>query len=109
MTRKEELQRERNLVASHLAWLDLELARLEGEAPKVSENPAPKPAAAPLPVPRTDALPEDPMTEQLIQQQTESSSKSVSEAKRGCFLVFAAALLILGSAVFLGYWLKYRH
>jgi len=118
MTRKEELLRQRNLVASHLAWLDLELSKTEGRETPVPtvplhSTPAPgsAPAAPPSPGPGAQ-LPNaevEALTEQLLREQTENTSKSVGEVKRGCMQLFAAALLALFSIVFLYYWFKYRH
>jgi len=123
MTRKEELLKQRNLVASHLAWLDQELAKTEGQSAPVptallQSAPAPADAGtvaspAPLPTPAAPAQPAnaevEALTEQLLREQTENTSKSVGEVKRGCLQLFAAALLALFALFFLGYWFRYRH
>lgn len=112
MTRKEELQRERNLVASHLAWLDLEIARLGEDASRVSsistqDSAVPQAPAAPRPS-RAPTVEEQAVTERLMQEQVESASRSVSEVKRGCLVAFSTALLLILGSVFLVYWMKYR-
>lgn len=103
-----ELQRQRDLIREHLAWLDREIAREQGGLPVIitprattsSPTPAPStltppsapaaPAVANLPVP-----PPDPKTSALA-------------ARRGCFTAFFAAFAFIVLIFFAIYFLRYR-
>jgi hypothetical protein len=90
------LRHQRSLVAGHLAWLDQEIDRSSGGAKPAS----PLTTASPS-VPTTPARQPAPPPEELISQWAEQD-QSVEPliSKTGCWLVFAAAiLLILGAVV----------
>lgn len=84
-----ELQRQRDLVREHLNWLDKEIAAELGPAslPALTVIPALE-AAASLPVP--DAV------------------GAATSARRGCFLVFATAMVLIVIALVAVYFLRYR-
>ncbi len=92
-----ELQRQRDLVREHLAWLDREIAAARdpasGEIP--SSPPAPghlsESPASPGPV----STPPDP-------------ASAAAAARRGCFIFALVAALLLTSALTAVYLLKYR-
>jgi len=107
--RLKELVRQRALLAEHLGWLDREIASARGlSSPPAGATPEPAriplppaPAAqAPSPVPpaEVDALFDRFRTEEAGRGQV---------SKQGCWLVFAALMLVsliaLGAVVFLRY------
>lgn len=119
-----ELRRQRALMQEHLAWLDREIAQLERTETRA---PLPKPAT-PTPISVTPAA-ADPFKQPMLSA-TQRSSDAVpgtgsasadaileqyrvepgslkSDVRKGCFLYFAAAfvLLALGIAVL---WLAFR-
>lgn len=97
-----ELRRLRAHVQEQADWLDREIARHSGsETPATTPPPpAPNPAVA---APRTpEAAPFD---EQLY---TADPVAAGAEAKRGCFLYFTLALVLLAAALAGLYYLHYR-
>jgi hypothetical protein len=93
-----ELQRQRDLVREHLAWLEREIAREHGATPpapvvSVSVHAASTAATSPAP------LPEIPRPDPV---------GAAAETRRGCLFLFIAALSLLGLALFAIYFLHYR-
>ena len=100
--RLQELRRQRALVQEHLVWLDREIAALSGGVrPAV---PPAAPAASPAPAPAGD-----PETEALIETYRAESISSLASVRRGCFLVFFAALAVFGLAVLALYFYTRSH
>ncbi len=96
-----ELQRQRDLVREHLAWLEREIAREHSVTPQavapavVSVSVSGQPAAS-APSPLSVEMPKpDP-------------AGAASEARRGCLTLFIAAFAILALALFAIYFLHYR-
>lgn len=95
-----ELQRQRDLVREHLAWLEREIAREHNVTPpatppavvSVSVRPEPSTPAVQLP---TDLPKPDPIG-------------AAAEARRGCLLIFVGAFAILALALVALYLLYYR-
>ncbi len=94
-----ELQRQRDLVREHLAWLDREIAREHNPTPQAAAPAVavvtvqPAPASSPPP---PDSLPEpDPVA-------------SAAAARRGCLLLFVGALALLALGLTAIYFLRYR-
>ncbi len=107
--RLKELVRQRALLVEHLGWLDREIAAARGSAsppagvvPVPAATPLPSPAAVitSLPVPPTDV---DTLFDRFRSE--EAGREQVS--KQGCWLVFAALMLVsliaIGALVFLRY------
>ncbi|HXQ79831.1 MAG TPA: hypothetical protein VN775_00875 [Opitutaceae bacterium] len=93
--RLDEFRRQRTLLREHLAWLDREIAGLEGGAP-----PAPgaaQPAAAAVP-PVVDAE-----AEAILAEYRRPSVSIQKQAKAGCLLYFFAALALMALAAVLLY------
>ena len=95
-----ELQRQRELVRQHLAWLDAEIADANGQ-PRHETPPASNAAPA-------DAPPRDVVAPPMSTASEPDPARAAATARRGCF-VFAliAALLFAGTLVGI-YLLKYR-
>jgi hypothetical protein len=114
-TRLNELRRQRELVAEHLAWIDREIASAAGGAaapPAPAAQPAPAPVAAPQPAlrlvtPRPQAvaftpaaLPTGPAPDPdaLLDEFRVPPDTLKTDVRKGCLLYFlgAFALLALG-------------
>ncbi|HVS53387.1 MAG TPA: hypothetical protein VHD62_13610 [Opitutaceae bacterium] len=124
--RLNELRRQRALMQEHLAWLDSEIATAEkssGEATVAAVSPAPSPAPAPVlrTTPRVVSLtpvatprattavsapaPADPLAEKILEEYRVPEKSLREDVRRGCFLYFAGALLVLGGVVVALYFL----
>jgi len=97
-----ELQRQRDLVREHLAWLEREIAREHNVTPPVaptavvSVSVRPEPSVPPAtPSPPAELPKPDPIG-------------AAAEARRGCLLFFFAAFAILALALVAIYFLHYR-
>jgi len=102
--RLNDLQRQRALILEQLAWLDREIAAAAGEPPqakKASTSTAPPaaPAFAPAAAERE--------AEAIIAEFGAGSHNPVESARRGCFIIFGLALLLLGLGIY-GFYLYYR-
>ena len=100
--RLEEFQRQRGLVRNHLAWLEREIAALEGTT-------APDPSAPPPPIPPdepyADVAPplhfqarapvSDLDAEAILAEYRKPPVSIQKQAKFGCLLYFVAALAIM--------------
>lgn len=98
--RREELQRQRALVAAHLAWLDAELARtgppLRDAPPPAARPPDPStPSAATVRAPTAVPLPEPAAGERPVD--------AARATRLGCWLYFAAALGLAALAAWIIY------
>ncbi len=127
--RLSELLRQRALLQEHLAWLDREIeaaARAPGAAGP-SSAPLPRPAPAIVPIPPSPALPSvsvtaipaAPLIAALPAHASNSAAETVvvpgaeaildkyrieprsvqQDVRKGCFLYFAAAFVLLGLGV----------
>ena len=120
MNRLEELQRQRERIAEHLAWLDEEIRRARTGGPPAgavvgnTQSPAQSavptaPAsfsaaisAGPATVSQpTPAIPGAEFADSLLAEQAQHSASLVQETRRGCLIYFFAALALLGVAVVL--------
>lgn len=117
--RLDELRRQRALVADHLAWLDREIA---GATPPTEEraplDPAPLPLSAAKATVSTrayagspansSATPSAPADPDSILAEYRVEPKSVrQDVRKGCFLYFALAFILLFAAVG-ALWLLFR-
>lgn len=93
-----ELQRQRELVREHLAWLDREIAAASGNSPAEPASSTPARGGSDISFPTPQAAlsaPPDPV-------------RAAASARRGCF-VFAALAALLFAGVLAGiYFAKYR-
>lgn len=115
--RLKDLLRQRALLSEHLAWLDREIASAQGasgtqpaaiavpaQPPLASPSPGTggaqaAPAASPVPAAEVDALFDRLRSEEMGQGQI---------SKRGCWMVFAALMLISVIGVATLVFLRYR-
>lgn len=98
-----ELRRQRTLIAGHLAWLDQEIERSAPPslAPPSEVSAARPPAISPI-------SPSDAQAENLINQWVEEEQGAEALiSKTGCWLVFAATILLIVGAVVTFILLKY--
>lgn len=125
--RLNELQRQRALLAEHLAWLDREIAAHEGAPPapgaraSSATHAASAPAGAAIPVlsgkpspiasvtviPVADA-PSPADADALIQRYGYDPKSSSAEVKRGCWTAFAASFVLVALLVLVAWFLFRR-
>lgn len=104
----DELRRQRDLVAAHLAWLDAQLASLRrpGDAAPPLAVPLPPvpPVARPLPIslPATPAAPA-PAVVPEIELDPSLRLASAESARQGCIKVFAFVVVAFVAIVVLAY------
>jgi len=120
-----ELSRQRALVQEHLAWLDREIAALKGAAGaselRQSAPLAAAPQAAqaggaavpPSPIASVTVIPAAPAAdpadaEAMIQRYGYDPTSGTADVKRGCWIAFGAALVLLGLAVTVAWFLLRR-
>ena len=89
--RLEAFQRQRALLREHIAWLDREIAALEGTAPPYAPA-APPPLAAANPLVETEA-------EAILAEYRQPSVSIQKRAKLGCLIYFLIALAVMAAAV----------
>jgi hypothetical protein len=97
--RLDEFRRQRSLLREHLAWLDREIAALEGSAPPE----APAPPAVPIRAPYAEfapgapirARPSDLDAEAILAEYRQPPVSIQKQAKVGCLLSFVAALALM--------------
>lgn len=92
-----ELRRQRALVQEHLAWLDREIAAVESAAPSELRSEAQIPSATAR---ATTSFPPRPVAaatvaEPLLDDYRVEPSAVRQDVRKGCFLYFAAALVVL--------------
>ena len=114
--RRQQLERQKQLIQEHLAWLEEEIARLDLEEdkprPRQSSPEKPEPSAkVPIPVGPSDdsgrpdpffnlKAPEDPDPEDLpevIEKERRSAGEIQKEIRGGCFVY--SALVVLASVL----------
>ena len=104
--RLKDLQRQRAIALEQLAWLDREIAAQSGQT-----APAPSPAwpapvasgAAPPPAAHPEAA-----AEELLAKYQNDPVNVKSNVKRGCFLYFFLAFVLVGLAVLALYYHTFR-
>jgi hypothetical protein len=119
--RLRHLQRQQALLREHLAWIETEIARetppATSSAPSTSSTvgPALSASATPSPLVATAAIaPATPPlapeiaaeAEELIKHYATQERQNPNDIKRGCFLVFISAFLLLAAGV-TAIWLIY--
>lgn len=105
--RLSHLQRQQALLREHLAWIESEIAAESGKSapsPLAPILPSSQPrASAPpsLPVSSTGSITAAPPAEvdALIEQYATTERQNPADIRRGCFLVFTAAFLLLAGVV----------
>ncbi len=100
--RLSELQRQRALIQGHLTWLDQEIARAAG----ASITPTPTATASSALIKDAVALPAiqvsapDVRDADALIAQYETNPKNLTQSTRkGCFMIFGLALLLLGIVI----------
>jgi hypothetical protein len=100
--RLQELLRQKALLAEQAAWLEREIA---AEQARAGVTPPAVAATAPAsPPPASTVAP----TEALFEQYRPNPQSVQQEVKRGCYLYFLGALVLLGLGL-LAIYLVYRH
>ena len=94
-----ELQRQRELLRGHLAWLDKEIAAEEGRHPSPTPVERPEPRSA-VPVDDRDA-------EAILSEYRTPGASIARQTKLGCVMYFAVAVLLTAGAV-LAFYLLHR-
>jgi hypothetical protein len=100
--RLQELLRQKALLAEQAAWLEREIA---AEQARAGVTPPAAATAAPASPPPASAVA---TTEALFEQYRPNPQSVQQEVKRGCYLYFLGALVVLGLGV-LAIYLVYRH
>lgn len=93
--RLKDLQRQRALAQEQLAWIDAEISKESGQ-PLATAKPAVSPAVAPVTPSAAEAAR---MAEEIMARYQGVGATSPAEVKRGCYLYFAAAFVLLGLGV----------
>ena len=107
--RLKELVRQRALLAEHLAWLDREIAAAPGApSPEAVAAPVPVQPSLPPPVAAATPAPVPPAEVDALFDRFRSEEAGRGQvSKQGCWLVFAALMLVsliaIGALVFLRY------
>ena len=94
-----ELQRQRALAQEQVAWFDREIARETGQAPAVSGPPAVTASPGGADFAAKDAAVAQ-EAEDIIAQYQQSPGDAAQNARKGCYVWFAFAMLtvVLGGA-----------
>jgi hypothetical protein len=94
--RLNELQRQRALLQEHLAWLEREIAAATGG---LITPPVARPAPATPPPPPASRAHAEAAAEEILSQYKDDTVSTESSVKRGCFLYFFLAFLLVGLGV----------
>lgn len=98
-----ELNHQRALVQQQLAWIEREIARESGAAPATPPSSVlPIPAAPASSAPSSLVLPAE------LEAYAPDPIATAADARRGCFLVAALALLLMLAALTAIYFWRYR-
>jgi CHASE3 domain sensor protein len=101
--RLQELRRQRALVQQHLAWLDGAIAAAESAAGALpSARPVPADAA-----PAESAPPATPEEAEALAHARAEAANSPAAAKRGCWVVFFGAFVLLFAAIAVWFVVRY--
>jgi hypothetical protein len=100
--RLSHLHRQQALLREHLAWIEAEIARETGhDSQPVLSHAAAAPAqlppiSAPLVPTSAESLPE---ADALLEKYASGERQNPADIRRGCFIVFIAALALLAAGV----------
>lgn len=106
--RLNELQRQRALAQEQVAWFDREITRERGDA-ILPEAPQPAHVVAPLPQASAKlgavaaAMDTELRAAEIIERFQKTERPVKDDVRRGCFLYFFTAFLLLGLAAFAFY------
>lgn len=107
--RLRHLQRQRALLGEHVAWLDSEIARETAAVPSPQAEGKPAtdaPALTPAP---PEHLPEPvSQADALIEKYAANERQKPADIRRGCFYLFAAAIILLTGAIIAVWLIFYR-
>ncbi len=92
-----ELQRQRALLQQHLAWIEREIATEAAQSGAPVHLSPPTPTAAPAPTSSVTAA--QPDAEAILSQYRSEPASLHENVRKGCFLYFALAFLLVGLAV----------
>jgi len=95
-----DLQRQRALAQEQLAWIDREIARETGQAPAPGAPLAPASApAARAARPAPSDVEAARMADEILTRYQQEAASSPAAVKRGCFLYFGLAFVVLAAGV----------
>ncbi len=115
--RLRHLQRQQALLREHLAWIEAEIAReaaplnTTASLPAVVSNTSTPAAETPAPVPLPNAsrnAEADSHADSLIERYATAERQNPRDIRRGCLLIFTAALLVISGAVATAWLIYYR-
>ena len=95
--RLKDLQRQRALAQEQLAWIDAEIAKETAQA--APSHPRPAILPTPLAETATSAAETERLADELLAKYQGETATSPAAVKRGCYLYFAFAFLLVGLAV----------
>ena len=116
-----ELLRQRALLLEHLAWLDREIAGITAQSPTTNPpvpptapllpTPPQPPSSAPIPSNQvTSVRPEtapatelQPVSDEILEKYRVAPAALQSDVRRGCFLYFVGAFVLLGIVIVILY------
>lgn len=98
--RLRHLQRQHTLLREHLAWIEAEIAR-EAPADATPAPASPATIAAPLPLApeAAAARPAASDADELLEKYGAQERQNPADIRKGCFMVFASALLLLALGI----------
>lgn len=108
--RLDELLHQRQLMVDHLAWLDEEIAKVSWPTQQSVQRPVQAPAKPAAPVaPKPEPLPPlvasaasvkgDAIAQEILEKYRDEKRTTVNSARRGVYVVFAAAMGLLAACV----------
>jgi hypothetical protein len=105
-----ELQRQRALLTAHLAWLDQEIASTQ-QGTAALATPSTQPAApARSPGPKSTPGSAAPNPDALLAKYGNEPAHSVENVRKGCYIVFSLAFILLTAAVLaLFFYTRWKH
>ncbi|MDI1337647.1 MAG: hypothetical protein PSU94_15800 [Lacunisphaera sp.] len=94
--RLKDLQRQRALAQEQLAWIDAEIAKASGQAPAPSQ---PAISSAPVAPPPRGTAETARLADEILAQYQSETVTSPKDVKRGCYVYFVLAFVLVGLAV----------
>jgi hypothetical protein len=106
--RLQELLRQRALLQEHLGWLDREIASATSDGvPPLPTKPNPQPQAVAPQMPAVVSTPSE--AEKILGSFSQDPQAVQTDTRRGCMIIFAIAMALLGLAAIVSYSFYARH